>query len=77
MKANFSPTPRAVSYGPNCPRCDSSTNRIPRRFIDLLLSIFIPLRRYRCRAMRCNWEGNLRYPTVASPPGGRGGATPS
>ena len=66
----------AASYGPNCPLCNSSTNRIPRRFIDLLLSIFIPLRRYRCRAMRCCWEGNLRNPRATSSPTGQGGATP-
>lgn len=68
----ISPTAyRVLSYGPNCPLCNSSTNRISRRFIDLLLSIFIPLRRYRCRAIRCSWEGNLRYPPLASSPAGR------
>jgi len=49
-----------ASYGRPCPVCNSSTNRIPRRLIDLILSIFTPVRRYRCRAMSCTWEGNLR-----------------
>jgi len=37
-----------------------STNRIPRRLVDRLLSIFTPVCRYRCRSMICGWEGNLR-----------------
>lgn len=42
-----------------CPLCHSSTNRIPRRFVDLVLSLYTPVQRYRCRSMRCDWEGNL------------------
>jgi hypothetical protein len=34
--------------------------RVPRRFVDVLLSAFVPLRRYRCRSLDCGWEGNLR-----------------
>jgi hypothetical protein len=49
-----------ASYGQPCPVCNASTNRIPRRFIDLLRSIFTPVRRYRCRSLKCTWEGNLR-----------------
>jgi hypothetical protein len=49
-----------ASYGQPCPVCNASTHRIPRRLIDLLLSIFTPVRRYRCRSMKCTWEGNLR-----------------
>lgn len=49
-----------ASYGRPCPVCNGSTNRIPRRLIDLILSIFTPVRRYRCRSMSCTWEGNLR-----------------
>lgn len=58
-----------VSYGPTCPLCHSTTNRIPRRFIDLLQSVFVPVRRYRCRSLRCNWEGNLRTDSTESPHG--------
>ena len=46
--------------GPKCPRCDGSAYRIPRRFVDLLLSFFVSVRRYRCRSKTCGWEGNLR-----------------
>jgi len=49
-----------ASYGQPCPVCNASTHRIPRRFIDRLLSIFMPVRRYRCQSMKCTWEGNLR-----------------
>lgn len=60
---SISPTASdAASYRPSCPLCNGSVNRISRRFIDVLTSIFVPVRRYRCRAMRCNWEGNLRTP---------------
>jgi hypothetical protein len=43
-----------------CPLCHSSINRIPRRFVDLVLSLFTPVQRYRCRSFSCDWEGNLR-----------------
>jgi len=43
-----------------CPLCHGSLNRIPRRFIDLVFSLFTPVQRYRCRSLRCDWEGNLR-----------------
>jgi hypothetical protein len=33
---------------------------VSRRFVDLLISVFIPVRRYRCISMQCSWEGNLR-----------------
>jgi hypothetical protein len=49
-----------ASHGRCCPLCNGSTNRIPRRWVDLLLSIFLPVQRYRCRSLRCDWEGNLR-----------------
>ncbi len=49
-----------------CPRCSGSVYRVPRRFVDLLLSIFVPVRRYRCGSMGCSWEGDLRK-KAASP----------
>lgn len=67
MKSSSPTADGAVSFHPSCPLCNGSTNRISRRFVDLLTSIFIPVRRYRCRAMRCNWEGNLRTSLAASP----------
>lgn len=48
------------SHARRCPLCHGTMNRIPRRAIDLLLSLFMPVQRYRCRSMRCDWEGNLR-----------------
>ena len=45
-----------------CPRCDSSAYRVPRRFVDVLRGLFGAVRRYRCTAMGCGWEGNLRPP---------------
>lgn len=43
-----------------CPVCSGSINRIPRRLIDLAFSLIMPVQRYRCRALNCDWEGNLR-----------------
>jgi len=48
------------SPGQMCPRCNAPTFRVSRRFIDLLISVVVPLRRYRCRSMKCGWEGNFR-----------------
>jgi len=58
-------TPSNVDHALNgntrrCPLCHGTMNRIPRRFVDLVLSMFIPVRRYRCRSFDCDWEGNLR-----------------
>lgn len=43
-----------------CPLCQGAVHHIPRRWIDRLLSIVMPVSRYRCATMRCQWEGNLR-----------------
>ena len=43
-----------------CPRCNGAAYRVPRRFVDLLVSMFITVNRYRCRSVGCGWEGNLR-----------------
>jgi hypothetical protein len=43
-----------------CPVCNGTIYRISRRFIDLVFSLFFPVHRYRCRSMRCDWEGNFR-----------------
>jgi len=47
-----------------CPRCHSPAYRVPRRFVDVLLSVFVAMHRYRCSAMGCSWEGNLRVPSL-------------
>jgi hypothetical protein len=43
-----------------CPRCAGSVERVRRRLIDRIVSVFVPVRRYRCRNDACSWEGNLR-----------------
>ena len=47
---------------PLCPLCGSSVERVHRRFVDRLLSLVRPIRRYRCKGFNCDWEGNLRRP---------------
>ena len=43
-----------------CPHCKGSTDRIPRSTLDFMISVIVPVRRYRCMAIGCNWEGSLR-----------------
>jgi hypothetical protein len=59
-------SPEARRDSPVCPQCKSSVNRVPRRFIDRLLSLFLPVHRYHCRSFICHWEGNLLYPARPS-----------
>lgn len=42
-----------------CPRCKGQVQRIPRRLIDRLRSLFSPVQRFRCPAIPCGWVGNL------------------
>lgn len=57
----LSTTDHAPDSNPKrCPMCHGSMNRIPRRCVDLILSLFVPVQRYRCRALNCYWVGNLR-----------------
>jgi len=49
-----------------CPRCGGSLYRIHRQPRDRLASTFQELRRYRCRARECGWEGLLRPSHSAS-----------
>lgn len=43
----------------HCPRCQAVAYRVRRRWIDRLISLFRPVRRYRCHEFRCDWEGNI------------------
>ena len=47
---------------PVCPRCNGPVYRVRRRFVDRLISLVVPVRRYHCHSMdpMCDWEGNLR-----------------
>ncbi len=42
-----------------CPMCKVHyLDRVPRRFIDRLISVFTQVKRYSCEY--CKWEGNLK-----------------
>lgn len=43
-----------------CPRCGDDLDRIRRRLVDRLSSMWRPVHRYQCRNPLCGWEGNLR-----------------
>lgn len=43
-----------------CPRCKGSVVRTRRRLIDRLISVIVPVYRYRCVALGCQWRGNMR-----------------
>lgn len=43
-----------------CPRCGRAIGRVPRHFADRLLSLFVPVLRYRCEAPMYGWEGLVR-----------------
>lgn len=68
--------PRALSTGPashasvaterTCSLCGEELIRIRRRAIDRLLSLFVPVQRYRCPRFSCQWEGNLRVGSRAA-----------
>ena len=47
------------SYVAVCPKCGGPVFREHRRFIDRLLSLLRPMRRYRCDAHVCQWHGIL------------------
>ncbi|NDP47920.1 MAG: hypothetical protein GZ085_05915 [Sulfuriferula multivorans] len=51
-----------TASGCTCPRCKGSAYRVPRRWVDWLMSriVWVSRYRYRCRSMGCGWEGNLR-----------------
>ena len=43
-----------------CPQCGLALDRIRRRPIDRLTSLFAPVQRYHCRSFTCRWEGNVK-----------------
>lgn len=45
---------------PYCPKCGGNLRHIHRRPIDKLYCYCVPVKRYRCRNIKCEWEGNLR-----------------
>jgi predicted RNA-binding Zn-ribbon protein involved in translation (DUF1610 family) len=60
-----------------CPDCGGSVLRIKRRRRDRILSaLFGPMHRFRCEALGCTWEGNLRvfeFPSRLEPSSGFAG----
>jgi hypothetical protein len=54
----------------SCPSCQGRLYRVPRNFLDLIISKFVPRRRYRCFSVACCWEGPIRHrqsSTAATP----------
>jgi hypothetical protein len=45
--------------GRSCPRCQRRTDRVARRWFERVLSLFMPVARYRCASPACGWEGLL------------------
>ena len=43
-----------------CPTCRGDLFRIPRRSIERVMSLFVPVQRFRCHFFSCHWEGNIR-----------------
>lgn len=77
QRSPASPKRPAVAHAHgSCPRCGGAAERIPRRRLDRLLSLVVPLRRYRCCSRACAWEGALRAPRDAVSSYGEGGRRP-
>jgi hypothetical protein len=55
----------------HCPRCGDGLQRVHRHSLDRAISVFVPVRRYRCTNRDCGWSG-VRVSTY----GGRGRAKP-
>lgn len=61
MQTVQSPEPQGLlASSPRCPACGGTLKRVPRNPVDRLISLGVPLRRYRCRVMGCGWSGTLR-----------------
>jgi hypothetical protein len=57
----FAPSSQEHPELRQCPRCGRpGLARVPRRFVDHLLNLFVRVKRYRCSHVGCDWEGNLR-----------------
>jgi len=40
-----------------CPHCGGNIHRVHRTRLDHLISVFVPVRRYRCANRECGWKG--------------------
>lgn len=43
-----------------CPVCMDMLKQMPRRRVDRVLSVFVPVHRFSCSSSACGWEGILR-----------------
>lgn len=43
--------------GDGCPRCGGSIHRVHRKWYDRVISVYVPVRRYRCSEEDCRWKG--------------------
>ena len=43
-----------------CPQCAGYTTRVHRRMIDRVISLIVPVHRYKCHNYQCQWQGNVR-----------------
>jgi len=41
----------------HCPRCKGNIHRVHRHTRDRIVSVFAPVRRYRCTNRECGWSG--------------------
>jgi hypothetical protein len=40
-----------------CPQCDGNIHRVHRHAVDRAISLYVPVRRYRCSSDSCRWHG--------------------
>jgi hypothetical protein len=40
-----------------CPRCGGPIHRVHRKWYDRAISVYVPVRRYRCSDESCHWKG--------------------
>lgn len=52
-----------------CALCAGNLIRTPRRAIDHLWNVFVPVQRYRCSRFSCQWVGNLRVGNASNDSG--------
>jgi hypothetical protein len=56
---------------PRCPACGGELLRVRRRWRDRLVDLYVPVRRFRCKASDCHWGGlrigRFRYKTRRTP----------
>jgi hypothetical protein len=50
---------RLPPYTRGCPECGGATERVARSLPDRALNLLMPVKRYRCGASGCGWEGLL------------------